>query len=139
MEIFIDATNLIIGRISTYAAKQALLGSTVKVFNCENAIITGSRESVLAHYKKLRERGTPENGPFFPSGADRIVRRTIRGMLSYKKPRGTAAFKRIMCYLGVPDEFKKRKLTTIKEANVSKLSSSKYVTLGNLTIQLRGK
>ena len=127
MEIYIDATNLIVGRIGTYAAKQALLGAKIKIFNSEKAIITGKRDAVLAKYRRLSSMGIPSKGPFLPRMPDRFVKRMIRGMLPYKAARGKEALQNIMCYIGVPVEFQDKKLITIKEANVSKLDNSNYV------------
>ena len=36
-KIVIDATNLILGRMGTYAAKKALTGSTIDIINCEQS------------------------------------------------------------------------------------------------------
>jgi large subunit ribosomal protein L13 len=138
MELNIDATNLILGRLCSYAAKRSLLGDTVKIFNCENALMTGSKANIHDKYKARRKRGLPTKGPYFPTVSDRIVRRTVRGMLPYKKPKGRDALKRIMCYLGVPDEFKKAKLSTVEGADVSKTQVVKYITIGSLSKLLRG-
>ncbi len=138
MEICIDATNLILGRLVSFASKRAMRGDTIKIFNCENTIMTGSREDVFTKYKARRKRGLPTKGPYFPTTSDRILRRTVRGMLPYKRPKGRDAFARVMCYIGVPEEFSKKKLTTVKEADMSKISTTKYVTIGELSKQLRG-
>src|SRR3989338_9925934 len=55
-------------------------------------------------YKERRDRGDPHHGPYHSRLPDRIVRRTIRGMLPYKQERGKKAFARIMCYIGTPKE-----------------------------------
>ena len=39
--MIINAENLILGRMTTYAAKKALQGEEVDIVNCEKAIITG--------------------------------------------------------------------------------------------------
>lgn len=41
---------------------------------------------------------------YFPRRPDHIVKRTIRGMLPYKRERGADAFRRVKVYVGVPDE-----------------------------------
>ena len=45
-------------------------------------------------------------GPFFPSSPERIVKRTIKGMISHRQARGLAALKRVRCYLSIPEEYK---------------------------------
>ncbi len=127
--IVIDANNLILGRLATKVAKLALLGETIKIVNCEKLIIAGDKKSIIAAYKRRMTMGIHTKGPFLPRMPDRFVKRTIRGMLPYKNPRGVEAFKRIMCYAGVPEEFAKEKAITYTEFNVSKLPYLKFVTV----------
>ncbi|MEI6731884.1 MAG: 50S ribosomal protein L13 [archaeon] len=118
--IVLDADRGVLGRVAAFAAKQALLGKSVKILNCEKAIVTGSRGSAIKEYMAIRNKGGSSfKGPFFPKHTDKIMKRTIRGMLPYKQGRGELAFSKIRCYNGIPAEFtaaKKllfhRKLTT---------------------------
>ncbi len=139
--MIIDATNLIVGRMATRAAKLALLGEKIDIVNCEKAVITGSRRNVIEKYKRKRDLGhSPFKGPYFTRSADRFVKRVIRGMLPYKKERGSKALKRIKCHIGVPSEFENEKMiATIKEANVSKLPNLKYVTIGEISKEIGAK
>src|SRR3989338_6160993 len=99
----LDASGAIIGRLCSYAAKQALLGKKINIYNCENAIISGSPAYVFERYHHLIEyTGQPFRGPYYPRLADRFVRRIVRGMLPHKQEKGRTAFARIMCYIGVP-------------------------------------
>ena len=132
MAIIIDATGLIVGRAAAFAAKKALLGEKVDVVNCENAVISGDKRQILDRHKEKYNLGGPHWGPFFPKQADRYVRRVIRGMLPAKKGRGKEAFKNVMCWLGVPEEFKGKKLETVKEANAGKLVNTKYIKLSEV-------
>ena len=134
-----DATDTILGRLATTAAKQALLGETVKIVNIERAIVTGDKKGVFNKYKQRREMGGPFKGPFIPRMPDRFVRRVVRGMLPYKQPKGKAAFKRIMCYRGVPESLKKEKLIKIAGADISKLPRIKYVSVSEICKWLGGK
>ncbi len=131
MAITIDATNMILGRLATYAAKQALLGEKITVINCENAVLSGSKAQIVDRYKNRISRGIPLKGPYFPRTPDRIVRRTIRGMLPYKKQRGQEAFDRIMCYIGTPANIEGQ-AQTIKQADAAKLPTLKRVTVGEV-------
>ena len=133
--MIIDASNLLIGRLAAFVAKKALLGEKIDVVNCENAIISGSKSNVLAKYKQKRVRRTPK-GPHFPRMPDRFVRRIIRGMLPYKRARGEEAFERIMCHIGIPESLQKEKVETLKQANVSKLPTLKYVKVGDICKEL---
>lgn len=127
--IIIDGKNAVLGRMAAFAAKQALIGKKVAVINCEDIIIIGKPSSILAHYKEKVARGHPLTGPHFPRASDRIVRRTIRGMLPYKKSRGMDAFRRVMCYSGIPAEYASKKSMNLGK-NV--LSTTRYITLAKL-------
>ena len=134
----IDATDLVMGRMAAVVAKRALLGDKIDIINCEKAVITGDKQKTFADYRAKRERGIPSKGPFISRGADRIVRRAVRGMLPYKRQRGAAAYKRVMCYVGTPKEFESQKKETIESANLSKLSILKFVRIGDLSRYLGG-
>src|SRR3989338_6272197 len=98
--MIIDATDHILGRMASFAAKKALLGEHINIVNCENVVITGRKVDILADYNAKRQRGDPFHGPYFPRQAERIVRRTIRGMLPRRQEKGLSAYKRIRCYRG---------------------------------------
>jgi len=131
--MIIDASDMILGRLASYIAKKALLGEKVDIVNCEKAVIVGNKKSVIAGYKRRNELGSrPTKGPFMQKMPDRFVRRCIRGMLPYKQEKGIKAFKRVMCYIGIPDEFKNEKIETLDNFNVSNVSSLKYVYVGEI-------
>lgn len=139
-ELNIDATNLIVGRMGSYAAKQALLGHSINILNCEKAIMTGGKVFNVEKYRYLiKETGQPQKGPFLSRLPDRFVRRQIRGMLPHKKARGAAAWKRIMCYQGMPEEFKGKKLQTLDWANSKHSRTMKLVTIREICKALGGK
>jgi large subunit ribosomal protein L13 len=100
-EIIIDATDSVLGRVASFAAKQALLGNKVFILNCDKAVILGNKKDIIEDYRKKTRRGEVK-GPFFPGTPARIVKRAVRGMLAYKKGRGLAAFKSVLCYGEVP-------------------------------------
>jgi large subunit ribosomal protein L13 len=137
--ILIDASNQILGRLATYAAKELLLGKDVRVINCEKAVISGSRDEVFEEYLHRMERGAPRSGPFLHRMPDKVVRRTIRGMLPWKRAKGQAAYRKVFCYVGVPEEFKDKKPVQFADANISKLPTLKFVDLGTLCKRLGAK
>lgn len=139
MEMLIDATNLVLGRISSFAARKALLGDNIIILNCEKAVVTGNRDSILEEYRHRRERGSNNYGPFFPRMSDRFVRRTVRGMLPFKKPRGKDAFRKVMCYTGVPEQFRGKKMITIQEADVAKSRDLRFMRVGEICAHLGGR
>ena len=136
--MIIDATDLRLGRMATVVAKQALLGETIDIVNCENAVLTGNRDNVLGEYKNRLNRITYK-GPIVRRMPDRFVKRTIRGMLPYKQYKGDKAFKRIKCYMGVPNQFKDKKFETIKEANIANVPSLRYVYVKEICKEIGAK
>ncbi len=137
--MIIDGTDLILGRVASFAAKKALLGEKVNVINCEKIAITGNKKNIFKKYKDIDDKGDPYKGPFLPKMPDRFVRKVIKRMLKYKNPRGKKAFQRIMCYIGVPDKFKEKKSEEIKKAHIKKLPNFKYITIKELCKHLGGK
>ena len=137
--MIVDATNLILGRMATEVAKKALLGEKIDVVNCENAVISGNREQIFEKYRHKIKRGAPATGPFFPKTPERLVKRTIRGMLPYKQYKGKIAYKQIKCHAGIPEELKNEKFQTIEKANLEKLPNYRYITVSELCKFLGGK
>ena len=136
--MIIDAKNKILGRVATVAAKNALLGETVHIVNCENAIITGNKEKVFSDQLSRKKKGRLR-GPSISRMPDRFVRRTVRGMLPYKRPRGMVAFKKIRCYTGIPEKFKDQPKQELAKSDISKLPHFKYVTVKQVCSYLGGK
>lgn len=138
MKIY-NGENMILGRLAVEVAKQALLGEEVKVVNCEKIVISGKKTNTFAQEKQRRDRkGYPLKSAKFTRLPDRVVRRTIRGMLPWKQTRGKEAFKRIMCYIGLPDVLQNEKMINVEHAAATKLTS-KYTTVGVVCDHLRGK
>ncbi|MBW3015001.1 50S ribosomal protein L13 [Candidatus Woesearchaeota archaeon] len=137
--MLVDAEGLVLGRMAAKVAKLALLGESVDVINCEKAIVSGTKQAVLAKYKRNRELGVPLKGPYFHRRPDMLVRRTIRGMLPYKKAKGYDAFERVKCYEGVPEKFKDIKPEDLKEVHYSRLSNLKYVEVKTICKLLGAK
>ena len=94
----IDAKGLILGRMASIVAKRLLEGESVIILNAELAAISGKRLQIVKDAKTFLEVGHPRKGPNHPRRPDKIVRRTIRGMLPYRKPKGRQAFKRLRVY-----------------------------------------
>jgi len=133
--IIIDAKGLILGRMSSIIAKRLLQGESIIVLNAEKAAISGKRLQIVQEAKTFLEVGHPRKGPYHPRRPDRIVRRTIRGMLPWKKPKGRQAYKRLKVYLGAPKEFDGEEIQTILDASAEKLKSP-YITVGELAKEI---
>jgi large subunit ribosomal protein L13 len=125
--MIIDAKDKILGRVASYAAKNAMIGESINIINCELAVVSGNRSATLDRYMTRVHRGSIRTGPFCYRRPDMFVKRTIRGMISYNKDCGKKAFKRIKCYIGVPDVFKGQKVQQLDDIDVSKLNIVKFV------------
>lgn len=136
MITIIDATDATLGRLATNAAKRLLKGEEIAVINSEKAIISGKKASIKNIYKQKRELGTYRKGPFFPRTPEKIVKRTIRGMISYQRPHGRQAFKRLKCYTSIPKEFEGQKFEKINEAKKQPVD---YITVEELSRFLGAK
>jgi len=136
MTAIIDASGATLGRLSTNAAKRLLNGEEIAIVNAEKAIISGKKSAIKNRYKQKREVGTYRKGPFFPRTPERIVKRTIRGMIPYQTPHGRVAFKRLKCYVGIPKEFEGKKTESIKEAEKQPVD---FVTIEELSRYLGAK
>lgn len=147
--MIINAEGYILGRLCTFAAKKALLGEKVIVVNAEKAVISGKRDVILREELQkleIRNLGNPLRGPFHQKRPDKFVRRSIRGMLPWKKPRGREAFKRVMVYIGIPEEeIKKRHDIDIKKTEIVDLNEMnkgikmKGTTVGEVCRFIGGK
>ena len=136
----INAEGLILGRLSSHVAKRLRNGEEIVILNAEKAVISGRRKQLVEFYAHRRTRGasqTKAKGPFYPRTWDAILKRTVRGMVEYKKPTGRAALKRLRVYLGVPKEFKDVKMETLETAKKPHLV--KFVLLGDISKELGAK
>ncbi|UUX93451.1 50S ribosomal protein L13 [Methanoplanus endosymbiosus] len=139
MVTVIDAAGLRLGRLASTVAKRSLQGEEFAIINAESAVISGAKARVLADYDQKRKRGSREGGPFYPRRPDHIVKRTIRGMVPYKRERGIEALARIKVYVGVPEEFADIEAETIESAHIDGLSTPKYVAVGTISSILGAK
>jgi len=126
-KIIIDGKNAALGRLASFVAKAALQNKSIVVCNCKEVIIKGKQKSILESYKKRMVIGKGSlKGPYFPRQPAAIVRRTIRGMLPYRKVKGKEAFRRVFCYDGMPADYvNKEKINFKKEA-------AEFITLARL-------
>jgi large subunit ribosomal protein L13 len=112
-----------------------LNGEEVIIVNAEKIILSGKRKSKIAEAKQFLEVGAPERGPFHYRRPDRIVKKTVGGMLPIKQPKGKNAIARLRVFMGVPEELKNQKTETFAEANSAKLKGPSF-TLGELAKEI---
>jgi len=137
----IDANGLILGRLASKVAKRLLCGEKIAIVNSEMTIISGKRSSIIEDYKaKLRIRTlvNPAKGPFHARRPDKILRRTVRGMLPWDTTRGKEALSRLTTFLGVPLELKDKKPESLPDARVERLKG-RFVRLGDIATEIGWK
>jgi large subunit ribosomal protein L13 len=133
-----DAEDMVVGRLAAKVAKTALMGDHVVIVNAEKAIITGKRRTVIEAWKEkfnIRTSYNPRKGPFHQRRPDKLVRKIIRGMLPYPKPRGREAYKRIHVYLGVPEGYADKEKIVLEDSRYRSLTR-KFITVADLSQEL---
>ena len=134
-DVVVDASDCILGRVVSQVAQQALDGERVAVVNAEDAVITGRENQIVEKFRKRRDVGS-DQGPSYPKQPDRIFRRSIRGMLPHKKPRGREAYENVRVYLGNPYE---ENGEILEGTSLDRLSNIKFVSLGEISESLGAK
>lgn len=130
--MIINAQNLILGRLASFAAKQALLGKKIDIVNCGNAVIIGKKKEIIKKYKQRIEKGTPKKGLFFPRTPEKFVKRAIRGMLPYKKERGKNALKNIKCHEDIPHNLKEKENLYLEKFDVFKTHNLNFIRINQI-------
>jgi large subunit ribosomal protein L13 len=131
----VNAEELILGRMASTVAKRLLKGETIIIVNAEKAVISGKKKSRVREAKEFLQVGHPRKGPFHYRRPDRIVRRTVRGMLPYKQPKGKQAYKRLKVFIGAPDKFRDQAMETLAEAHAEKLTCP-YFTVAQFSKEI---
>ena len=134
----IDGSNAVLGRLSSEIAKKLLEGERILIINAEKVVISGTRKHIIESYKSKTNKRTitaPWKGPFHYRRPDRIVKRTIRGMLPFKQTKGREAYRRLIVHIGVPENIKEESIIKINEVNASRLKG-RYITVKELAKQL---
>jgi large subunit ribosomal protein L13 len=131
----VNADGLILGRMASVVAKKLLNGEKVIIVNAEKAVISGKKKSKVAEAKEFLEVGAPKRGPFHYRRPDRIMRKTVRGMLPFKQPKGKSALKKLKVFISVPEDLKDHQMVTVEVAQAAKLKGP-YLTLAELAKEI---
>lgn len=111
-ENLIDGKGEVLGRLASKVASMALDGQNTVVVNSEEIIISGKKDKTIKKYKE-KKRHRSESGPNRSKRPDGIAKESVSGMLPNGK-RGREAEKRIRFYVGIPDEYKGKKLESLE-------------------------
>ena len=123
----INGKGLVMGRLASFAAKELLKGEEVIVLNCNEVIITGNKKNIENEFQEKRSKmGSSLKGPKHRRMSEKIVKRSIRGMLpNYREGRGRNAWKRLMCFNETPKEYEGKEtldIPLVKKAKSIKVS-----------------
>lgn len=139
--MIINGEGHILGRLASVVSKKLLEGEEIVVLNAEKIMLTGNKDWAYAKYKQRVDRKSISNprdlGPKYPRRPEDIFRRTVRGMLPFKKSKGKVAFKGLKAFVGVPEEYTDVELVTIPEAEYNNIK--KGMELGEISKLLGAK
>lgn len=131
-DLIVDARDCILGRVASQVAERALDGERVAVVNAEQSVITGDEDDVMETYRTRADLGS-DRGPYYPKRPDMIFKRSIRGMLPYKKTRGREAFENVRVYVGDPYD---EDAEVLDGTSLDRLSNIRFVQLGEVSENL---
>ncbi|MDS0474944.1 50S ribosomal protein L13 [Natrinema sp. 1APR25-10V2] len=135
-DLVVDAQDCILGRVASEVAQRALDGERVAIVNAEDAVITGDKEDIFETYRTRLQMGS-DSGPYYPKRPDTIFKRSVRGMLPYKKPRGREALDSVRVYVGNPYENDDDTESEVLEGtSLDRLSNIRFVHLHEVSEQL---
>jgi len=133
----IDGSDAVIGRLGAQVAKSLLAGEKVAIVNAEKMVISGNPVAIVEKYYRRRlqkEKANPEHSPHWPRRPDLMAKRILRGMLPHKTPRGRAAIKNLMVYIGVPADLS----ANVQQPDVKRKAelNSRSITIAQLCTSL---
>ncbi len=146
-EIVVDATNLKLGRMASYIAKNLMQGKRVVVVNAEKAIITGNKKAILERYLMLlgrsQKRSIHRPSVWYPRMPDKLVWYAIVRMLPRDKAKGSMAMQRLKVYVGMPEKYKNRKLVSFEDAKLTSIRNRsgkliRHMNIEQISRELRG-
>jgi large subunit ribosomal protein L13 len=112
-----------------------LNGEQLIILNAEKAVFSGKKKSKVMEAKQFLEVGAPRRGPFHYRRPDRFLRKTVRGMLPFKQPKGKSAYKRLKVFMGIPMELEGQNMITFAEASSADLRGPHF-TLAEMAREL---
>jgi len=142
-----DATDKILGRLASQVAKEMISArksgrqQRVIIINAEDAIVSGPRTKVLSDYRAKYKLNHARKGPFFPRMPDKIIKRTVRGMLPYQKnSSGREALRDLRVMIGSPSNLSGEDLPEGHQwgetGGIERETPNKFVRLGDISSHL---
>ena len=117
--IVVDGKGHLLGRLSSYVAKEALNGQKITIVRAEKVLISGSKFRNKLKVMDIRNKkmsSNPRKGPFHYKSPAAILLKKVRGMLPHKTAIGQAALGRIKIFDGVPLTYNTKKRVVVNDA-----------------------
>tara|TARA_Y100000588_G_scaffold308660_1_gene333326 strand:- start:5652 stop:6134 length:483 start_codon:yes stop_codon:yes gene_type:complete len=142
-----DATGKILGRLASQVAKEMIsarksgMQQRVIIINAEGAIVSGPRSKVFSDYRAKYKLNHARKGPYFPRMPDKIIKRTVRGMLPYQKnSSGRGALRDLRVMIGTPSNLSGEDLPEGHQwgetGKIDRDLPNKFVRLGEISSHL---
>ncbi|MFA5049688.1 MAG: 50S ribosomal protein L13 [Candidatus Micrarchaeia archaeon] len=127
--IVIDGNGMIFGRIASRISKELLKKNQIILVNAEKILISGDPKAIVDRYtvkRSLKNKANPEKSSHFSRVPKMFVKRIIRGMLPWKRPRGKEAYRNLTVYEGIPENITQKPVVfeDCRPKNISK-----YITI----------
>ncbi len=142
-----DATGKILGRLASQVAKEMISArksgrqQRVIIINAEEAIVSGPRSKVFSDYRAKYKLNHARKGPYFPRMPDKIIKRTVRGMLPYQKnSSGRGALRDLRVEIGNATNLSAEELPEYHQwgetGKIDRDLPNKFVRLGEISSHL---
>ena len=139
-----DASGKILGRLASQVAKEMISArksgsqQRVIIINAEGAIVSGPKSKVFKDYRAKYNLNHARKGPFFPRMPDKIIKRTVRGMLPYQKnSSGRNSLRDLRVMIGTPSNLSGEELPDGHQwgdtSTIDKPLPLKFVRLGDIS------
>jgi large subunit ribosomal protein L13 len=138
--MIVDAKEMVVGRLASKLAKALINDEKVTIINAENAVMIGTKNSILRKYRarvNAAVKSNPHYGPKYDRIPSKMLRKMIKGMLSNKKRTNERQLTNLTIYNNVPSELIGSEMTIIEEAKFNNRNDA--MTLGEIAKLLGGK
>ena len=139
-EKIIDGKGQILGKLCTQIAKELLKGTKIDLLNAEKIVITGNKTDIVEKFRtryNLRAKANPLKGPRYSRMPDKIVRRSVKGMLPNMNTTEREAIRRLHVHISVPKELEGKETAEITE--YLPREGSKFIQVAELSKLLGAK
>lgn len=127
----INGEDHVLGRLATHVVGELKDGESVTVYNADRVIVKGNPDDIVEKYRNKYESGSKGHGPKYPKAPDRIVRRTVKGMLP-STAEGDEMLRRLDVRRSPPEDGAQQ----VDEAKVQGLQESNFMRMKDISDNL---